>query len=143
MQNATAPMFDAIRLLANDNFDAGNKISCIFIGTSELFDKLRLAINESVRQRITYFHHLDDLSFDDSKKYIEHCLSQVGAVHPVFAIEAIQFIHDAASGSIRMIKQLANNAMVIASEKGSSNVALDHARQASGHSLLPRMGVTL
>ncbi|MDH3531119.1 MAG: ATP-binding protein, partial [Acidobacteriota bacterium] len=61
MQNASVKSMDLIRMLANDHFDPTNTLSCLLIGTSEFFDKLRLAINESLQQRITYFQILEEI----------------------------------------------------------------------------------
>ena len=137
MQNATPSAMDTIRLLANDNFDSGSKITCILIGTNEFFAKLRLAINESLRQRITLFCQLRQLDRTAVGNYIEHCLSHVGAEHQIFAPAAIQLIFELSGGSIRLVKQLAINAMTVASAVESANVSLDHVQQAAEYTLLP------
>ena len=138
MQNATPPVMDSIRLLANDHFDAGSKISCILIGTSEFFEKLRLAINESLCQRITFFCQLHELSADSTGAYIRHCLQQAGVEHPIFEPPAVKLISDVSGGCIRLIKQLAANAMAIASELQSANVALQHVQTATTQCILPQ-----
>ena len=128
---------DSIRMLANDNFDAVSRLSCILLGTNEFFDKLRFAINESLTQRIIFFCQLYELSRDNTEKYILHCLQQAGAQHQIFEPTAIQLIHDASGGSIRLAKHIAAVAMTIASNNESANVTLQHVQQATQLCLLP------
>jgi general secretion pathway protein A len=141
MHNATPAVMEAVRLLANDNFDTGSKISCILIGTGELFGKLRMAINESLRQRITLFCHLRDLSKVAVGNYITHCLSQAGAEHQIFEPASVQLIFDVSGGSIRLVKQLAAAALAAASDAESSNVVLEHVKRAVDQCILPSLEV--
>lgn len=141
MQNASNVVMDSIRLLANDNFDAENKLSCILVGTNEFFAKLNLAINQSLSQRITFFCQLHELSDKNTESYIQHCLKQAGAQHAIFEAGAIQLIADASKGAIRIINQLAGHAMAIASESQSSNVTLGHVQQAADLCILPQIEV--
>lgn len=141
MQNATPAVMEAIRLLANDNFDTDSKISCILIGTGEFFGKLRMAINESLRQRITLFCHLRELSRPAVGDYITHCLSQAGAEHQIVEPAAMQLIFDVSGGSIRLVKQLAANALAAASDVESSNVTIEHVKRAAEQCILPSLEI--
>ena len=136
MQNATPRIMDAVRLLANDNFDAGSKLSVILIGTNEFFDKLRLAINESLTQRITWFHRLNELTNETAADYLAYCLRAVGAEHEIFEESAKKLIYDLSGGSIRIINKIALAAMSIASAAESSAVLLDHVHTAKDQCLL-------
>ena len=136
MQNATSRIMDAIRLLANDNFDAGSKLSVILIGTNEFFDKLRLAINESLTQRITWFHRIQELSHDATLDYITHCMKAVGVEHEVFEKPAVQLTYELSGGSIRIINKIALTAMSCASTAESSTVLLEHIHTAKEQCLL-------
>lgn len=138
MQNASNRALDAIRLLANEQFDTACPFSCVLIGTAEFFDQLRFAIHESLRQRITYFCHLHELSPHSTGEYLKHCLREVGAEQPIFAPAAIQLIADASRGSIRLITQLAATALIIASDAEAVEVTLLHARQATQQAILPQ-----
>ncbi len=138
MQNASNSIMEHIRLLINDHFDNEPKISCILVGANEFFTKLQLAINLSLTQRISLFCHVRDLSKENTKAYIEHCLEQAGAKHSIFEPAAINLIADASKGTIRIINQLAGFAMTIASEKQSSNVTLDYVQQATDFCILPQ-----
>jgi type II secretory pathway predicted ATPase ExeA len=136
MQNANSRIMDAVRLLANDNFDAGSKLSVILIGTNEFFDKLRLAINESLTQRITWFHRIQELSHDATVNYITHCLKAVGVEHEIFEKPAIKLIYDLSGGSLRIINKIALTAMSCASSAESSAVLLEHVHTAKDQCLL-------
>ena len=136
MQNATSKVMDAVRLLANDNFDAGSKLSVILIGTNEFFDKLRLAINESLTQRITWFHRIRELDHDGTADYLAHCLKAVGVEHEIFEKAAVKLIHDLSGGAIRIINKIALAAMACASDGRSSTVLLEHVHAAKDQCLL-------
>lgn len=136
MQNATSKVMDAVRLLANDNFDAGSKLSVILIGTNEFFDKLRLAINESLTQRITWFHRIRELNHGSTADYICHCLKGVGVEHDIFEKPAVKLIYDLSGGSIRIINKIALAAMGCASDTESSTVLLEHVHTAKEQCLL-------
>jgi len=136
MQNATTKVMDAVRLLANDNFDSGSKISVILIGTNEFFDKLRLAINESLTQRITWFHRLNELTLETTRGYLSYCLKEVGAEHEIFEDPAVKLIYDLSGGSIRIINKIALTAMMSASKAESTAVLLEHVHTAKDQCLL-------
>ncbi len=138
MQNASSTVMEHIRLLANDHFDNGSKISWILLGTNQFFTKLQLAINLSLTQRISLFSQVCQLSKEDTGIYIGYCLEQAGAKHSIFEPAAVNLIADASKGTIRIINQLAGTAMAIASEHQSSNVTLLYARQAADLCILPR-----
>lgn len=142
MQNASDRALDTIRLLANDHFDNGSNFSCILLGASEFFEQLRFAIKESLRQRITCFCQLRELSEQATGDYLRHCLSQAGAEHQIFAPAAVQLIADASRGSIRLITQLAAAALTVASAAETTEVTLAHARKATQQAILPPREIT-
>ena len=142
MQNATPRSMDLIRMLANDHFDPANTLSCILIGTSEFFDKLRLAINESLRQRITCFHVIEELDESATADYIEYCLAQAGAEHMIIEPPALKLIYDLSGGTLRVTNKLAAAAMAHASQQESSTVLLDHVEAAKEQVKLPTYKVT-
>jgi general secretion pathway protein A len=137
MQNATPALMETVRLLANDNFDATSRISCILVGTNEFFAKLRMAINESLRQRITLFCKVTELSRPEVGRYLQHCLSDAGAEHQIFDPQAVQLISEVSGGVIRLVKQVAAAAMADASDAQSANVTIEHVNRATEHCLMP------
>ena len=143
MQNALPKSMDIIRILANNHFERANKISCILIGTKEFFDKLRLAINESLRQRITCFHSIGELDENATNEYIRYCLAQAGAQHQIVEPSAAKLIYDISAGTIRIINKLAAAAMAYASNKESSAVLLDHVQEVTDQCILPKRNLTL
>ena len=141
MQNASPQIMDAIRLLANDDFDSKSKMSIIMIGTNEFFDKLRLAINESLTQRITLFNRIEALNRSSTSNYIKYCLKEAGAEHEIFEEQAVQLIYDISGGAIRIINKLSLAAMSCASEEESTVVTLQHVEVAKQQCLLFTTGV--
>jgi type II secretory pathway predicted ATPase ExeA len=142
MQNALPKSMDVIRMLANNHFERVNKISCILIGTNEFFDKLRLAINESLRQRITCFHIIGELDENATNDYICYCLAQAGAQHQIVEPPAVKLIYDISAGTIRIINKLVAAAMAYASTKESSAVLLDHVQEVTDQCILPKRNLT-
>ena len=137
MQNADDRILDSVRMLANDSFDNDTPFTCLMLGTPEFFDRLRLAVNESLRQRITYFRELTEVTSDQTAHYLRHCLSEAGAQQEIFEPEAIQLIAESAGGSFRLINQIARTAMAVASAEQSTVVSLSHTREASRRCNLP------
>jgi len=137
MQNAPPAIFEAVRALGNHDFDRRSQLACILIGTTEFIDKLRLAINESLRQRITAYILLSELDESATHDYLKHVLSQAGAQQEIFEPPAVKLIHDAAGGTIRTITQLARTAMTAASIDQSPTVTLQHVQQAQHTCILP------
>ncbi len=137
MQNASPEIFEAVRALGNHDFDRRSNIACILIGTNEFIHKLRLAINESLRQRITAYILLRELDETATANYLKHVLAQAGAQHDIFEPPALKLIHDAAGGTIRTINQLARAAMAAASSEQSPTVTLQHVQKARQTCLAP------
>ena len=137
MQNASLKSMDLIRMLANHHFDPSHTLSSILIGTSEFFDKLRLAINEFLRQRITCFQVLEPIEESASNDYIAHCLAQASAQHPIFAPPALKLIYDLSEGILRTINKLAASTLAYASEKQSSEVLIEHVQAIKDYVNLP------
>lgn len=137
MQNATPRSMDLIRMLANDHFDPAHTLSCILIGTREFFDKLRLAINESLRQRITCFHVVEELDEPAAADYLRYCLAQAGAEHPIIEPAALKLIYDLSGGILRIVNKLAAAAMIQASRQERTDVVLDHVEAAKEQVELP------
>lgn len=138
MQNATPAILEAVRALGNHDFDRRSQIACILIGTTEFIDKLRLAINESLRQRITAYILLTELDEPATHNYLKHILADAGAQHDIFEPPAVKLIHDAAAGAIRTITQLARAAMTAASHDQSPTVTLQHVQHAQHTCILPK-----
>lgn len=143
MHNAAASTMEALRLLAADRFDASKTLSCIMLGTEAFFDKLRLTINESLRQRVTFFHVMTALDEAACNEFLRWSLDQAGASQEVFVPDAAKLIHDLSNGVLRLVNTLAAAALANASDRKSPKVELADVRQAQRQCLLPKMELKL
>jgi len=142
MQGASLRIMEAVRLLANDNFDLSTRASFILMGTTEFYDQLRLAINESLRQRITCYHLMQELDEPGTVLFLRHCLSKAGAEQEIFEPSAVKLIHDLSEGRPRIISKLALSSLAAASKEQTATVLLAHVHIAKGNCILPKLQVT-
>lgn len=143
MQNASAATMEILRVLAADRFDRAKTLSCIMIGTGAFFDKLRLAINESLCQRITLFCVMKELDEPACADYLRWCLDHAGAKQEVFEPDAVKLIHDISGGALRLINTIATQALANASAEQRPVVELHHVRAAQSQCLLPKIELKL
>lgn len=137
VQNANSKTLEALRLLSCDNFDSKRKLCVVFTGTPQFFDQLKLKINESLRQRITFFYKLKELNQRSCREYLEHCLKEAGTHLQVFDEQAIKLIFDVSEGRIRLINTIAANAMMEASQEEVNSVEIKHVQKAQKNVLIP------
>jgi len=128
-----------IRMIANDRPDTAHHCTLILAGADSFVQqKLRLHVNEPLRQRITVYARLRTLDRKHTGNYIQHYLDQAGAPSELFDPPAVQLIHELANGIPRLINTLAETAMDIAAEQHRRCVDLEHVRQAAEWALLPQ-----
>ncbi len=127
-----------IRLIANDRQDTTFHSTLILAGDNSFVEqKLRLHINEPLRQRITLYVRLQPLDYHHTKLYIDHCLSYVGASE-LFDVQAIELIHELTNGVPRIINTLAEAAIDLAAQYNLRTVTLDHVHEAAASALPPQ-----
>ena len=128
-----------IRLITNDRQDTTFHSTLILAGDDSFVDqKLRLHINQPLRQRITLFLRLQPFNHPHTKLYIEHCLKDRGAGE-LFQGQAIQLIHELSNGVPRIINTLAEAAIDLAAEYDSRTVTLDHIHEVAESALPPQL----
>jgi len=142
IQNISTSTLETVRLITNFKFDSPQIISIIMAGTPEFLEKLRLRINEPIRQRITLFTKLKPLSSDHISAYINHCLASAGAHSNIFPPEAIQLIYDASRGIPRIINHLALSALQEASWNEKTQVTLEYVSNAVEQVILPERQIS-
>jgi general secretion pathway protein A len=83
-------------------------LTIVLAGRQEGVARLGAALLDLVELRID----LGAWEPDDTKKYLEHCLSQIGRPAPVFAEPAVRRLHELGRGIPRRITQLAELALL-------------------------------
>ena len=71
-------VLEDLRLLTNYNMDSDNRLCLILVGLTELRRRLRMAVHESLAQRIVVRYHLAGLARDELPEYLTHRLRLAG-----------------------------------------------------------------
>ncbi len=130
-----------IRAVANNRPNTTHHCTLILAGADSFVQhKLRLKINEPLRQRITLYARLDPLDPTQIQHYIEHHLAQAGAQNSLFQPAAVQLIHELTSGIPRLINTIAEAAMDLAAETQHSQINLEHIHKVANWTLLQQQG---
>jgi len=104
--------FEEIRLLTNFQLDDKNLLSLILVGQPELRRKLDMPVLLALKQRIGISYHLNPLSEEEIKAYIEYRVKAGGREKPLFTDNAINSIYRYSRGIPRVINSLANMALL-------------------------------
>lgn len=92
---------------------AGRKLlKVFFVGQLEFDRLLQQAENSAVLRSVSARHHLEPLSEDETRSYIEHRLKVAGRESPLFTPEAAREVHRLARGYPRLINILCDHALL-------------------------------
>jgi type II secretory pathway predicted ATPase ExeA len=119
-----------LRLLTNRDFDTRPPFALILAGCPDVYDTLGRSRMASLKKRILMSYHLQGLTEDETKLYLEHHLQRAGARRKLFETAAIRELFGHSRGNPRMINQLALTALIAAVAAGKAIVGLDQIRQA-------------
>ncbi|MEO1014168.1 MAG: AAA family ATPase [Pseudomonadota bacterium] len=128
-QNLPVETLEELRVLSNLDYD-GTPLFQVFLIAQPDFRPLIAADGmEQLRQRVIASYHLEPLSRDDVKAYVEHRLSVVGwAGDPKIDDAAYELVFDATGGVPRRINKLFNRVLLYCSIEGVRHVTADVAR---------------
>jgi hypothetical protein len=105
-------------LLASSNFNGHFPIRLIFFAHHNFSRLLEHKTLVALGQRIRRIYHLTGLNFEETREYIYFRLLYSGASGtPVFDDKAIQLIQQVSKGSPRLINNLCDNCLIIASSQ--------------------------
>lgn len=102
------PMFDEIRSF----YDEGGNFSLILSGLRPLLNRLNLAVNQPLKQRISLFLECSGLTLLQTKEYINYQLDMANCENPIIDQKCFPFIHSVTAGIPRKINQLCYVAML-------------------------------
>lgn len=139
MQNAPVAILELLRLVASSRFDGAKTFSILLLGTEDLLAQLSLAINESLRQRITCYCQLNTLDEEQTAAYVRHQLAEAGAHGDIFTPAAVKLLYDLTSGTCRLIDTLAIAALTEASNGNTPgpSVDIEHLHATKHRCMLP------
>ena len=113
-QNLSWELLEEIRLLTNLETSSEKLVQIVLSGQPELEEKLRDPSVRQLRQRISLWCRTRPLTADETKAYLTNRLRIVGATQPIFALDAVQVIHQYSKGIPRVINLICEHAMISA-----------------------------
>ncbi len=114
-QNLPPESVEELRMLSN--FQSGGRplLQIFMLGQDEFRETLLAPGFEQLRQRITATYHLNPLTAEETRTYIEHRLSRVEwQLDPEFADEAFSAIYQFSGGVPRRINNLCDRLLLYA-----------------------------
>ena len=110
-QNLDTKGLEELRTLSNIN-GGQQLLQIMLIGQPELRHILRRPELEQFAQRVTVDYHLQPLTREETRSYIQHRLTVAGANRQVFDDNALDFIHAYSRGVPRLINMICDAALV-------------------------------
>ncbi len=123
-QNLSVDVLEQLRLLTNLETAQRKLLQIILIGQPELRALLAQPHLEQLSQRIIARYHLEPLSLEDTRRYVEHRLAVAGrAAASPFEEGALRVLHQLSGGVPRRINLLCDRAMLGAWSAGLGTVS--------------------
>jgi len=114
-QNLRTEVLEEVRLLTNLETAQAKLIQIILVGQPELEARLDSYELRQLKQRVALRLHLNRLTEEQTRRYIDHHLTLAGGNScPVFTAAAIHHIFICSGGIPRLINILCDNALVTA-----------------------------
>jgi len=114
VQNLPIAALEELRMLSN--FQEGNTalLQSFLIGQPEFRDKWAFAPElEQLRQRVIATHHLQSMTYDETRDYIQHRLKIVGWTgNPDFTDDALRAIYQFTNGVPRKLNTLCSRVLL-------------------------------
>jgi|GEM_PF-1158853 len=115
-QNLPEETLEELRILSNMDYDGTPLFQVFLVGQPDFRPVLAGLNMEQLRQRIIASYHLEPLSEDETKDYIEHRMTVVGWTdEPDFTDNAFAAIHKETEGVPRKINKLCNRILLFCS----------------------------
>ena len=101
-----------LRMLTNFSMDSKSLLTILLCGQEDLLLKFGLAALESLANSISVIVKLSGLTQEESFSYIEKRISESGCATPLFTKSALNCIHQASGGTMRVINTIAFSALM-------------------------------
>lgn len=123
-------VLEDLRLLTNYAMDAERRLCLLLVGLPELRRRLRMAVHESLTQRIVVRYHLSGLTREETPDYLSHRLQLAGCSLPLFEPAAVEALFQATQGLPRKLNQAAHYALSAAALAKAKQVTAEHVQAA-------------
>ena len=111
-QRLNHELLEQIRLLSNIELDNRKLINIFFVGQSEFNKTINEERNKAVRQRITVSYHIDPLTEQETREYINHRLKVAGCKRELFKPEAVRKVYTFSHGYPRLVNIICDHALL-------------------------------
>jgi general secretion pathway protein A len=129
-QHLRNEVLEDLRLLTNYAMDAERRLCLLLVGLPELRRRLRMAVHESLTQRIVVRYHLAGLTRAETPDYLSHRLQLAGCSLPLFDPAAVEALFQATQGLPRKLNQAAHYALSAAALAKAKLVTVEHVQAA-------------
>lgn len=116
-QYLSTNILNDLKLLFNFEMDSKNYASVILVGQPVLNSILNRNIFEPLKQRITVSYNLNGISKQELYEYIKNRIELAHGNKGMFNDQAIEAIHSACNGSIRVANNIITKCMIIGHSK--------------------------
>lgn len=123
-------VLEDLRLLTNYAMDAERRLCLLLVGLTELRRRLRMAVHESLTQRIVVRYHLGGLTREETPAYLSHRLQLAGCTLPIFEPAALEALFQATQGLPRKLNSAAHYALSAAALAKAKQVTAEHVQAA-------------
>lgn len=121
-QRLNSELIEQIRLLSNIEMDNRKLINIFFVGQSEFNKMLSEDRHKAVRQRITVSYHIDPLTEQETRQYINHRLKVAGCNRELFKSEALRRVYAFSHGYPRLINIICDHALLTGYSNGKKAI---------------------
>jgi type II secretory pathway predicted ATPase ExeA len=101
-----------LRMLSNFAFDSKNLLTILLCGQEDILLKFGLSSLEALANSISVIVKLHGLAPEESFAYIEKRITESGCSSPLFTKAALNAIHQASGGTMRVINTIAQAALM-------------------------------
>ena len=114
VQMLSNSILEELRLLFSFRMDSENPFILILSGQSQIRNKLQLAVNAPLKQRITVKYIMQGLKLEELPDYIDTRLKAAGLYENIFTQTAIEAIYSASKGIPRLVNNLVTASLMYA-----------------------------
>lgn len=107
-------ILEDLRLLFSFNMDSENPYILILSGQTQLRNKLQLAVNTPLKQRISIKHVMQGLKKEELNQYLSTRLRLAGLSENIFTEAATEVIYASSKGIPRLVNNLATASLMYA-----------------------------
>lgn len=137
-QDMSPELLEEVRLLSNLETSSRKLLQIVLVGQPELREMIDTKALRQLRQRITVRYHVQPLSYDETRHYIEH---RIGACtssrQPKFNWAALRAIHHYSGGIPRLINAACDRVLLYGYVRGCQRFGGLHVwksiRELEGH----------